>query len=293
MQRFEQTTKHYEYGLFRGVAKRQEIPVEFRKGFPEGLSDRKTADFLAGYIEECGYFSKAINFNLPSFIIIDDDEAMLEGIVKWLGIVPSERQHNRYIRFEGLNALDALGKIYMLSPYGDEHKRATYYAWMQKLKAPKLEGRDWHSFNFTLNHPNALPPSKVRATDSGYDLTLIEKIKENEHGVEYYTTGVAVTPPFGYYFQLVGRSSITKTGYTLANCVGIIDRSYTGDIIVPLIKTSKNASLALPAKIVQIVPQLALHFFPNKVQSLIETSRLDGSFGSTDEGKPSDGETER
>lgn len=273
---------YYEYGLFRGVAKRGEIPVNLRKGFPE-LSDRKTADFLAGYIEECGFFSKLNNQKLPTFLIIDDDEEMLAGIVRWIGIQPNKSQASRYIKFEGLNALDALGKIYTLSPFGDAYKRGVYYSWMQKFKPGKNEESDWHTFHYTLNHPNAAPPSKSRSTDSGYDLTLVEKIKENEHGVEYYTTGVAVTPPFGYYFQLVGRSSITKTGYTLANNIGIIDRGYSGDIVVPLIKINKSAELQLPAKIVQIVPTLALHFYPKMVQSLIETSRSDSGFGSTGE----------
>jgi dUTP pyrophosphatase len=279
-------SEYYNHGLFRGLAKKAELPKELRKGFPT-LTRFQTADFLAGYIEECGYFSALRDQLLPTFIVIDDDEAMLEGIVAFTGIEPTERQVNRYIKFEGLNALDALGAIYSLSPFGAPAKRATYFGWMQKPKKTTQE----LVLQYKLNHKDAQPPSKARSTDSGYDLTLIEKIKENEHGVEFYTTGVAVSPPFGYYFNLVGRSSITKTGYTLANNVGIIDRGYSGDIIVPLIKISNNAHLELPAKIVQIVPNLALHFFPVKVQSLVDTARSSGSFGSTNETKePVDGE---
>jgi dUTPase len=283
---FMREPEYYNHGLFRGLAKKAELPKHLRKGFPE-LTRLQTADFLAGYIEECGYFSAHRDQVLPTFIVIDDDETMLAGIVFFTGITPDERKENRYIKYEGLNALDALGAIYSLSPFGAPAKRATYFGWMQKPKKTTEE----LVLQYKLNHKLAQPPSKTRSTDSGYDLTLIEKIKENEHGVEFYTTGVAITPPFGYYFQLVGRSSITKTGYTLANNIGIIDRSYTGDIIVPLIKLNKSANLQLPAKIVQIVPNLALHFFPVKVQLLADTSRSDGKFGSTDETKePIDGE---
>lgn len=180
----------------------------------------------------------------------------------------------------------------MLSPFGNIEKRKIYYSWMQRTGKPKSSDNEWMNFQYKLHNPNAVVPSKTRATDSGYDLTLIEKIKENEHGVEFYTTGVSVSPPFGYYFQLVGRSSITATGYCLANSVGIIDRGYMGEIIVPLIKLNVNAKLQLPAKIVQIIPQLALHFFASEVQSLIDCARSDGGFGSTNSPEVAIGEEE-
>lgn len=94
-------SNYYNHGLFRGVAKRAEIPAKLRKGFPVGLSNHQIADFLAGYIEECGYFNRINNESTPTFIIIDDDEAMLQGIVDWAGVQPSEREAKRFIRFTG------------------------------------------------------------------------------------------------------------------------------------------------------------------------------------------------
>ena len=275
---------HYDYGLLRGLANKAEIPSAYRKGWPEGLTEFQTADFLAGYIEECGYFTVPRHNDLPTFIVIDDDEAMLQGFVNWVGIEPTERLAKRFIKFEGLNALDALGKIYSLSSFGKPSKRRVYWDWMQKPKRATEE----LVFQYRKTIEGAKKPSKTRSTDSGYDLTLMKKVGENEHGVEFYDTGVAVTPPIGYYFQLVARSSITKTGYMLANAIGIIDRSYTGSIIVPLKKISESAKLDLPAKIVQIVPNIALHFYPLRVQSLVDTARSSGGFGSTD---PTDNET--
>ena len=97
-------------------------------------------------------------------------------------------------------------------------------------------------------------------SDSGYDLTIIKKIK-TDGMVEFYDTGIKVTPPYGYYFDVVPRSSITKTGYILANNVGIIDRSYVGNILVPLIKVdSSKPDLELPMRIVQLIPRKIEHF---------------------------------
>jgi deoxyuridine 5'-triphosphate nucleotidohydrolase len=50
-------------------------------------------------------------------------------------------------------------------------------------------------------------------------------------------TGVSVQPPKGYYFDLVPRSSTFKKGLLLYNSVGIIDQSYTGEIIAIFKKT--------------------------------------------------------
>lgn len=137
-----------------------------------------------------------------------------------------------------------------------------------------------HTFRYTLNHADAVAPSKVRASDSGYDLTLIRLLKK-VGDVEFYDTGVAVCPPFGYYFDMVPRSSISKTSYMLANNVGVIDSSYTGNIIVPLRNFSDEETLELPCRIVQIIPRRIEHFEPTLVDKLPLTSRGDGGFGST------------
>lgn len=131
------------------------------------------------------------------------------------------------------------------------------------------------------NRPDALLPSKSRVSDSGYDLTLVEHVK-TVGNVEFYDTGISVEPPFGWYFDLIGRSSITKSGYILANSVGVIDRSYTGNVIVALIKINQFAKdLCLPSKLVQIIPRRIVHLDVIEKNCLTVTSRGAGGFGST------------
>jgi dUTP pyrophosphatase len=124
-------------------------------------------------------------------------------------------------------------------------------------------------------------PFKTRVSDSGYDITLIEKIKQTGD-VEFYTTGIKIKPIYGFYFDLVPRSSIMKTGYMLANSVGIIDQGYFGEVIAGLIKVDKGApDLELPARILQIIPRQAFHIEWELVNELPETQRGEGGFGST------------
>jgi len=127
----------------------------------------------------------------------------------------------------------------------------------------------------------AVIPTKSRPSDSGYDVTLIaERRRINE--VILYGTGLIVQPPEGYYFDVVARSSIIKTGHMLANNVGIIDRAYRGELLVPLVKLDSDApSLELPVRLVQLIPRPIVHFSVELVDDLTYTSRGPGGFGST------------
>ena len=137
-------------------------------------------------------------------------------------------------------------------------------------------------FKYVLTDPeNGVPPQRARPSDSGFDLSLIA-VRKRFGNVIMYGTGVAVQPPSGFYFDLVPRSSIVKQGYMLAISVGIIDQSYTGEIMVDLVKIDPNApDLELPQKLVQIVPRKWYGLTPTRVDTLEMTSRADGGFGST------------
>jgi deoxyuridine 5'-triphosphate nucleotidohydrolase len=137
------------------------------------------------------------------------------------------------------------------------------------------------SFKYTLCDPNGVPPTRARPSDSGFDLSLIA-VRKTYGNVTLYGTGVTVQPPSGFYFDMVPRSSIIKQGYILANSVGIIDQSYTGEIMVPLLKIDPDApDLELPCRMVQLIPRRWYGFIPEPVASLTATQRADGGFGST------------
>jgi dUTP pyrophosphatase len=140
---------------------------------------------------------------------------------------------------------------------------------------------DTSCFHFIKTHPDAQPPKKAYPSDVGFDLYLVEKIKETD-GVIMYDTGIAVKPPSGYYFEVVGRSSISKSGYMLANNIGIIDPHYRDSLRVALIKVNPSApELQLPCRLVQLIPRQLVDMSPVQVDALDETDRGKGGFGST------------
>jgi dUTP pyrophosphatase len=70
----------------------------------------------------------------------------------------------------------------------------------------------------------------------------------------------------------------------LANNIGIIDRTYQGTVIVPLIKIDNNQpDLELPCRLVQIIPRQIQHLEPIEIteEELLSSERKSGSFGST------------
>ena len=73
---------------------------------------------------------------------------------------------------------------------------------------------------FVKKHPASIIPSRATPTDIGLDLVAIEKYKTFPNGTILYDTGISITPPHGYYTEIIPRSSISKTGWMLANSVG-------------------------------------------------------------------------
>lgn len=134
---------------------------------------------------------------------------------------------------------------------------------------------------YVLLNDAAKKPTRNNSSDSGYDLTLIG-VEKTIGNVTLFKTGVKVSPPTGFYFDMVPRSSIIKSGYILANSVGIIDADYTGEILVPLIKIDPTKpDISLPNRLVQLIPRMWHNFQFEQVDSLSLTDRSDKGFGSS------------
>lgn len=130
---------------------------------------------------------------------------------------------------------------------------------------------------------NAVIPSRVHDDDVGYDLTAISVHKEYKNGAVLFDTGLQVKPPKGYYIEIVPRSSISKTGWILANSVGTIDPNYRGNLYIALLKVKENApDFELPFTKCQMVLRKVITPPLVVVENLDETKRGSGGFGSTD-----------
>lgn len=83
-------------------------------------------------------------------------------------------------------------------------------------------------------------------------------------------------------FFLFPRSSISKTPLRLANSIGLIDPCYRGNIIAAITNTSNtDYTVTKGTRLVQLVMPQASPFEINWVDSLDETERGSGGFGST------------
>jgi deoxyuridine 5'-triphosphate nucleotidohydrolase len=151
-------------------------------------------------------------------------------------------------------------------------------------------GKVWSALRKTYStlqvkkiRPDAIIPSKAHPLDSGFDISVVHIVKrEFGPGVILYGTGLVVRPPDGYYIDLVARSSLCKAGWMIANCVGIIDAQYRGELCVSLTKIHGNAKpLELPARIGQIIIR-ELHVCDvEEVDEICSTQRGAGGFGSS------------
>lgn len=133
---------------------------------------------------------------------------------------------------------------------------------------------------------DAVIPTKSHDTDSGFDLTVVDRKgdvdSDEPFKVVMFHTGLQIQPPAGYYYEIVPRSSLQKFGYTLANCVGIIDNQYRGELFVPLYKFDSRApDLQLPMRVAQLIPRRIENLSFVEVDNLDSTVRGEGGFGST------------
>ncbi len=191
----------------------------------------------------------------------------------------ASRERDRWV-LRGVVAVDWLGSLADRCP---EHfwkwPHAEHFLGYCRSLAPESSAT---SIRVERLSDDAQELSKSRWSDSGYDLTIIG-IRKKFGAVVLYGTGLIVEPPEGYYFDVVARSSLMKTGYMLANNVGIIDRAYRGELMIPLFKFDSEAKeMILPRRVAQLIPRPIVHFSVEYGKKLTYTSRGTGGFGSTD-----------
>ena len=144
-----------------------------------------------------------------------------------------------------------------------------------------------NTIRFVIKDPRAVIPTKAHPSDVGYDLTAISIFKQIDSRTTLYDTGLAMSPPDGYYLEILPRSSLSKTGYMLSNSVGVIDPQYTGSLLIALTEINEiNDGLELPFCKCQLVVRKAERFELEQVESLVESVRGDGGFGSSDAQSP-------
>ena len=133
-------------------------------------------------------------------------------------------------------------------------------------------------------HPDAAIPKYATKGAACFDLTAIKDsyFAKHDHAC-MVETGLSFEVPEGHVMLIYARSGIASTkGLRPANCVGVIDSDYRGQVIVPIVcdahqseHIQKGTRIA-QAMIVKL-PDVELV----EAEELSQTERGAGGFGST------------
>lgn len=134
-------------------------------------------------------------------------------------------------------------------------------------------------------HPDAIIPKYATDGSACFDLHSVGDyfIDDIAHTNEVVATGLSVEIPEGYQMLVFSRSGhAAKNNVRLANCVGVIDSDYRGEVKV-LLAADIDARLTIKKgdriAQAQIMPVHRVSFV--EVEELTDTNRGTGGFGST------------
>ena len=128
--------------------------------------------------------------------------------------------------------------------------------------------------------PGAKMPTRAHETDAGLDLYSTRDVIIYHDDSVNINTGVHVEIPAGYVGMIKSKSGL-NVNYNLT-CEGVIDSGYTGSIVVKLYNHGNCAvSIVNGQKIAQLVILPIITPEPELVDSLEDTDRGNGGFGST------------
>ena len=131
----------------------------------------------------------------------------------------------------------------------------------------------------------AVLPTQGSDGAAGYDLyaDIDFAVTIMPHQTVIIQSNLAFEIPQGYFGAVYARSGLsTKQGLRPATCVSVIDSDYRGSVGLPIHNDSNFERTIKPhERVAQIVFQKYLDADLELVESLEDTERGDGGFGST------------
>ena len=135
-----------------------------------------------------------------------------------------------------------------------------------------------------LPHGDGLPlPAYASEGAAGMDVVAAEALTLAPGARAAVATGFAIAIPHGHEVQVRPRSGLAlKHGVTCLNTPGTIDSDYRGEVKVILANLGDQSfDIARGDRIAQLVPAAVLRASLDEVESLDDTVRGAGGFGST------------
>lgn len=257
-----------EFGMTSMSLKKSSYIDEMKeciKGFNNFTDDYKKA-FIRGIYEYNNLRENSNDIHIKKNVMIKDN---YEDYMKFVGIPYIIDDENRIKIKYGCSSIDFLGFL-----YNNINNNISFVYNNYNLNLPKI--------NVVKVDNNAVIPSKKNWSDVGYDLSIINKIEDYNSKTALYDTGIKIQVDFGYYIEIVPRSSLSKSGYMLANSVGIIDNSYRGNLMIALTKVCDDAKdIEYPFRCCQMIMRKYVNTYLEEVGNVEKTKRNEGGFGST------------
>ena len=140
-----------------------------------------------------------------------------------------------------------------------------------------------HNINIQIQklNPLAITPTYAHPGDAGLDMYASEAMMIPAGARASVATGISMAIPVGYVGLMWDKSGLAHTN-GLATLAGVIDAGYRGEISIIILNTSnQNYTVAVGSKIAQLLIQPVHQVELQEVESLDNTSRGHGGFGST------------
>lgn len=126
-------------------------------------------------------------------------------------------------------------------------------------------------------HRDAQPPIFASEDAACFDLYAVQK------SGNVYHTGLAFDIPKGYCLEVYSRSGHGfKDNTRLANCVGIVDSDYTGEVLVKLTRDDGKPAMPMAGeRVAQAKLRRLVKTELEETDTLKDTERGENGFGST------------
>lgn len=136
------------------------------------------------------------------------------------------------------------------------------------------------------NVSNYEMPKYETSGSAGFDIraNIESPLRVSKHSIsDFIPTGLYMEIEPGYEGEIRPRSSLAcKHGITLANSPATIDSDYRGEVKICLVNNSKGDYIIQPGeRIAQMLIKPVIQAEIVEVESLSETERGEGGFGST------------
>jgi dUTP pyrophosphatase len=129
-------------------------------------------------------------------------------------------------------------------------------------------------------HPDAKIPTYANPGDAGMDIYSIEDLVIKPNYRALIKTGLTIVFPEGYTMLVWDKSGLAMKGVT--TIAGVIDAGFRGELKIALLNIgSKDYIIKKGEKIAQVLIQKVEHPLIEEVDSLTETQRGKGGFGSS------------